>query len=99
MARTWELCRAGNDALWLDSIFTTVRLVVSGLFLPGAWPVNPNKHSVILLAIDRMRVVVVMGISSSCASEKSGRRITFIRDRCLEDPEEPRAMIQRCGVS
>jgi len=46
MVRDDELCRIGRNAFALDSVLTTVMLVVTDVLRSGAWPVDATKHSV-----------------------------------------------------
>jgi hypothetical protein len=49
--------RDDENDLVLGSTSTTVVLVVTGFFLPGAWPVDPRQNSMWLL-VDENRIEV-----------------------------------------
>jgi hypothetical protein len=49
-------------------VFTIDALVVTGLFLPGAWPASPQRNSVRLLCSASRVVVAARGSSSTFAS-------------------------------
>jgi hypothetical protein len=70
MAWRGELCRRARDRFALGSVlvFTTDTLVVTGLFLPGAWPASPQRNSVRLLCNASRDVVAARGSSSTFAS-------------------------------
>ena len=62
------LCRTGSEDLLLDSVLTTVTLVVTGLDLSGARPVDPRRNSAKLFFDERSGVVAAGRHSNTFAS-------------------------------